>query len=289
MPADLGDELGHEPGLADTGRADHRHEPALAPLRARRQLVSKEGELARPPDERRVPAAGERLGAGDGLEHAPGVDGSALALRLHGVERHEPRGMAHQPLRDRADQDLAARGSLLEAFRGVDRVPGGERRRVVARHHLAGVDPDPDPQRRHLARLERGVHALDRTLHVERGSHRPERVVFVDAREAEDGHHGVADELLHRAAVPLDGDPHLLVPGAQQLAERLGVETLAEHGRIGQVAKEDADGLPRCRCGNHVRSLTAGRAGFQLGLAGVGRVTELLQLRESLGRPRGSP
>ena len=172
--------------------------------------------------------------------------------------------------------------------------PGGERRDVVARHHLAGVDPDPDPQLRHLARLERGVHALDRTLHVEGGSHRPERVVLVDAREAEDGHHGVADELLHRAAVPLDGDPHLLVPRAHQLAQRLGVETLAEHGRIGQVAKEDADGLPRCRCGNHVRSLTAGRAGFQprvwRSVDGVrSSYTELLQRRESLGRPRESP
>ena len=97
--ADLGDELGHEPRLADAGRADHRHQPALAPLRARRQLVSKERELARPPDERRVPAAGERIGAGDGVEHAPGLDGSALALRLDTASSGSSRdGMADEPL-----------------------------------------------------------------------------------------------------------------------------------------------------------------------------------------------
>ena len=233
------------------------------PVGARRQLVAKEGELARPPDERRIPAASERLGTGDGLEHPPRLDGSALALRLHGSERLEPRGVANEPLRDRADQDLAAAGCLLQPLRGVDRVAGGERRRLVARHHLTGVDPDPNPQLGHLARFERGIQPLHGPLHVERGPHRPQRVVLVCAREAEHRHHRVADELLHRAAVALDGDPHLLVPPAQELAQRLGVEALAEHGRVGQVAEEDADGLPRCGCGNHVRSLTPGLAGFQ--------------------------
>ena len=214
MAADLGDELRHEPRLADTGRADHRHQPARMPVGARRQLVAKHGELARPPDERRIPAAGERLGTGDGLEHAPRLDGSALSLRLHGRERHEPRGVANEPLGDRSDQDLAAAGRLLEPLRRVDRVAGGERRRLVARHHLAGVDPDADPQLGDLPPLEGGVQPLDGPLHVERGPHRPQRVVLVCAREAEDRHHRIADELLHRAAVALDGDPHLLVPRA---------------------------------------------------------------------------
>ncbi len=154
MPIDLGDELGHESRLADTGRADHRHQPAFTPVGTRRQLGSKEGELARPPDERRIPAAGEGVGAGDSFEHTPRVDGSALPFRLHGSERHEPRRMAYEPLRDRADQDLAADCCLLQSLGGVDRVPGGECRHLVARHHLTGVDPDSDLQLGHVARDE---------------------------------------------------------------------------------------------------------------------------------------
>jgi hypothetical protein len=265
VSVDLGDELGYEPRLPDPGRADDRHQPALTPVGACRQLVSQECELARPPDERRVPAAGEGIGTCDRLQHTPCLDGGALPLRSHRIERHEPRGVADEPLRDRADQNLAAAGRLLQALRGVDRVAGGECRRIVARHHFTGVDSDPDPELGYLARFERGIQPVHGPLHVERGPHGPQRVVLVCAREAEHGHHCVADELLHRAAVALDGDPHLLVPPAEELAQRLRVEALAEHGRVGQVAEEDADGLPRCGCGNHVRSLTPGVAGFQPG------------------------
>ena len=76
---------------------------------------------------------------------------------------------------------------------------------------MLGERLDPEPLR------ERGVQPLDRTLHVERGPHRPEGIVLVYLRETEHRHHRVADELLHDAAVALDGDPHLLVPPAQEL------------------------------------------------------------------------
>jgi len=218
VSADLGDELGHESRLADAGRTDHRHQPALARIRARGQLVSEQGKLSSSADEWRIPAAGEGVGAGDRLEHAPRLDGSALSLRLHGSERCEPRRVAYESLRDRADQDLACGGCLLQSLRGVHRVTGRERRRLVPSHHLAGVDPDPDPQLGHVALRERDIQPLDSSLHVERGPHRPEGIVLVRAREAEHRHHRVADELLHRAAVALDGDPHLLVPPAQELA-----------------------------------------------------------------------
>src|SRR5205814_6883485 len=108
VAVEFGDELRHEPRLADTGRADHGHQPARMPVGTCRQLVAKEGELARPPDERRIQAASEGLGTGDGLEYPPRLHGSALSLRLHGSEWHEPRGVANEPLRDRSDQDLAA-------------------------------------------------------------------------------------------------------------------------------------------------------------------------------------
>ena len=78
--------------------------------------------------------------------------------------------MTHETLRDRTDQDLAAGCRLLQSFRGVDRVAGGERRRLVASDHLAGIDPDPDPQLRHLAPAERGIHPPDGTISTTPGS-----------------------------------------------------------------------------------------------------------------------
>jgi hypothetical protein len=126
--------------------------------------------------------------------------------------------MADEALGHDADQDLASPGCLLEPLRRVDGVARGERRRMVSRHDLAGVDPDSDSKGRNASSSEGGVQPVDGFLHVERSSHRPQRIVLVRAREAEHGHHRVADELLHGAAMPLDGHPHLLVPPAQELA-----------------------------------------------------------------------
>ena len=44
---------------------------------------------------------------------------------------------------------------------------------------------------------------LDRVAELQRGAHGTQRVVLVHLRHAEYGHHGVADEFLHRAAVTL--------------------------------------------------------------------------------------
>ena len=152
--------------------------------------------------------------------------------------------MPDEPFGDRPDQDLAAAGRLLESLRRVDRVTRDERRRLVAGHDLAGVDPDPDPQLGHLTRPGTRS-AARRPLHVERGPHRAQRVVLVGARQAEHRHHRVADELLHRAAVPSTAVRISSYHEPMQLAQRLGIEPLAERGRIGQVAEEDADRLPR--------------------------------------------
>ena len=53
--------------------------------------------------------------------------------------------------------------------------------------------------------LELAVEAGEGRPHLGGGAHRPQRVVLVDARNAEDRHDGVADELLDRAAVALEG------------------------------------------------------------------------------------
>ena len=71
--ANLGDQFRDEASLADPGRADQRDQPAPALVRARRQLRTQDGELARPSDERGVPATREGIGAGHCAEHPPGL------------------------------------------------------------------------------------------------------------------------------------------------------------------------------------------------------------------------
>ena len=142
MSVDLGDELGHEPRLPDPGRADHRHQPALTPSALRRQLVSqKRRARASCPTSGVSQPAGERGGTGDRTPaHAmprPAAPCPSPPPARRGSSRD---GVADEPLRRLADQNLAGRGRLLQPLRGVDRVAGGERRRASPVDHLAGVD-----------------------------------------------------------------------------------------------------------------------------------------------------
>ena len=101
--------------------------------------------------------------------------------------------VADELLRLLPDQDLAGLGALLEPRRDVDGVARDERV-ALAGDDLARVhaDPRPQPDRR------------DGRPQLDRGANSPERVVLVRLRDAEDRHHGVADELLDRAAVALE-------------------------------------------------------------------------------------
>ena len=97
-----------------------------------------------------------------------------------------------------ADEDHAGSGSRLEPGGGVDEVagdhplvrgPDGDRR-------LAGQDAG--------SRLDAGAQRPDGVDELEGGPDRAFRVVLVSRRGAPDGHDGVADEFLDRAAVPAD-------------------------------------------------------------------------------------
>ena len=79
----------------------------------------------------------------------------------------------------------------------------------------------------------------ERVAHLDRRADGAQRVVLVHHRHAEDGHDGVADELLHAAAVALDDPLHPLEVACEQRAQPLGIERLAERGRAGQVAEEN--------------------------------------------------
>ena len=129
------------------------------------------------------------------LEQPIRRDGRALALELEldGLDLHR---VPDELLRLLPDQDLARLCVLLEPGRDVDGVARDERI-ALAGHDLARVHADPrlQPDRR------------DGRSQLDRGANSPERVVLVRLRDAEDRHHGVADELLHRAAVPLEDAP----------------------------------------------------------------------------------
>jgi hypothetical protein len=66
----------------------------------------------------------------------------------------------------------------------------------------------------------------------------------VHNRDAEDSHHGIADELLHRPAMALDDRLHALEVPREQGSQCFRVELLAEFRRAGDVAKQHGYDLP---------------------------------------------
>jgi hypothetical protein len=63
-------------------------------------------------------------------------------------------------------------------------------------------------------------------------------------RHAEDGHHGITDEFLERAAVLADDVAGGVVVAPQERPQVLRVERLAEGGRSGDVGEQDRDEPP---------------------------------------------
>src|SRR5207248_3918972 len=108
-------------------------------------------------------------------------------------------------------------------------------------------------------------------LHLGRGADGPERVVLVRGWDAEHGHHRVADELLDRAAVPLERRAHLLEVARHDPANRLGVDPLAAPGGVDDIAEEDGHGPARLT--PRARRLREG---------GAARMTESSALRVAL-------
>ncbi len=174
------------------GRPEQREQVRRALRHHVVEVVAQTLELALPTDDRRVEATHEAGRLRVDVEQPIRRDGGALALELEldGLDLHR---VPDELLRLLPDQDLAGLRVLLEPGRDVDGVARDERV-ALAGHDLARVhaDPRPQPDRR------------DGRPQLDRGANSPERVVLVRLRDAEDRHHGVADELLDRAAVPLE-------------------------------------------------------------------------------------
>ena len=133
----------------------------------------------------------------------------------------------------------------LQARRHVDGVPGEEAlaaRRVdgEAHEHLARVHADA-----HLDGLPADARqCVDLVDDAQAGTHGALGVVLVHNRHAEDRDHGVADELLDRAAVGLHRRAGDGVVAGQKAVDELGVVALAEGCEADEVAEEDGDDAP---------------------------------------------
>ena len=106
----------------------------------------------------------------------------------------------------RTQQHLAGRCCLLEPRRDVDGVAGREPLVASATpdDDLAGVDAGARRDLDAVVALELGVQGQERLTDLGSSADGAQRIVLVHRRDAEDGHDGVADELLHRPAVPLE-------------------------------------------------------------------------------------
>ena len=207
--------------------------------------------LPLPSDHRRVQAAGEALVAVHGQQPV----GRARA-------RSCPSGRAARPPRPRRRR---ARAAASPRRSGSPRAapPAASRAATLTASPVASRSSVPVTTSPVVTPIRPWMPSSGkRVAHLDRRPQRTQRVVLVHDRHAEHGHHRVADELLHRAAVPLDDRLHPLEVAGEQRAQRLRVELLAELGRAGDVAEEDRDDLAllaRCHRGGDAARRSAGR------------------------------
>ncbi len=197
------DELLREPRLPDPGDAQHGEERTRPLGPDALPGVVQHAPFALASDKRHVAPARNRVAVGHRQEPVRGQR-LRLPLRLDGRHRLHLDRVADQRERADADQHLARRSRLFEPCGDVDRIAGDER--VAApRDDLAGVDADAHRD-------------LCGVTDLRSGTSRTQRVVLAHGRDAEDGHHGVADEFLERPAVTFDRGPCGLEVGAHHAA-----------------------------------------------------------------------
>ena len=143
--------------------------------------------------------------------------------------------MTGGPLGRLADDDRALWGERLQPRRGVD---------DVASHAFADHRALPEGDER-LTRVHGDAHGQVAAGHTfadgEGGPHRALRVVLVCDRGTEHAHRGVADELVQRAAEPLDlflGDR---MERHEDPPSVLRISAVAALGESGEVGEHDRD------------------------------------------------
>ena len=165
-------------------------------------------------------------------------------------------GAAQQAPRRWPDDDLVGPGQPLQPRRQVRRLTHRQLRyrgiagAGLAHHHRAGGDADTHLQRH-------GAHGLD---NVQRGPHRPFRIVLVRLGPAEIGHQPVAEILRHMTAKALDDLARRLLIRLHQRAQILRIEPFGQCRRAHQIAEHHRN-LPPLRLSGlcwHRRRLLGG-------------------------------
>ncbi len=196
-------ELPRQARLADPCETRDRDDLGLPFVGRAVEEFLDEAQLPVTADERRLEARRAQRSLCSGHHAQRSIERHRLGLALQLVAARVLVGdrRLRGAFRRLADQHRARLGRGLNSRRRVDH---------VARDHALplGAERDGGLTREYAGTcLEPGAELGHSRDQVERGTHRPLGVVLVCDRSAPDGHHRVADELLDRAAVPLDHRP----------------------------------------------------------------------------------
>ena len=181
---------------------------------------------------------------------APGP-GPALGTQLHEPAPLRRRlgldEVPHQAVCGVVDQRLARAGQLLEALRGIHRVPAGERPAGsrIAGDDLTGADADPSAEPHPERPLQLVTQPGEQLVQLNRRPHRPEGVVVVEPRNAEHRHERVAGIRLDGAAVALEHLPHAVEVARAGATARLGVDVLGLGRGLDHAGEQHGHGLAR--------------------------------------------
>ena len=200
--------------------------------------ILEQPELGIATDERRLEsvAPAEAASLGDDAQRDPGA-GTGAALPLRGCSPAGSKAIALDAARWVASPTRTVPGAAADCRREavLTRSPATMPWPIAPR--VTAASPVRTPARAWSS----GSSVRTASTSSSAGPDASLGIVLVGDRCAPDGHHRVADELLDRAAVPLDdiaGDVEVL---AQQLADRLGVAALGQCREADQVGEQDGD------------------------------------------------
>ena len=181
-----------------------------------------------------------------------------------GLERD---GADRRGVRGGADEHPAGRSRGLQPRRGVDHIAHG---RVVASgpqrtdEHLAGVHADAHPD----GQVQVGRQLPDGSLHPQRCSHGALGIVLVGDRRAEEGHDGVAQDLVHSPTEAGHVLDEALEEAVDHRLDLLRIHALGALGEPDEVGEQDRDDATLLAPG-HAKTLAA--AGTEARSLGIGR------------------
>ncbi len=156
----------------------------------------------------------------------------SLSLQVERLQRFDLDGVTHQLECRLAEKHLTRLSGLLQSGGNVNHIPRreallGTGNDLSCHDANASLDPEVGQSLAHLDSRPAGA----------------EGVVLVRERDAEDRHHRVADELLHRAAVAPDDLVHPLEVARKQRPQRLRIRRLPQGRRAHHIAEEHAHDL----------------------------------------------